>query len=114
IGKSNRIPRAESTSSTSDTVYIIFDNDRHIKINHMTDVRNIQPASSHICRYQKANFSRFESINRIYTGVLPFIGVNHTYILWPIFTFDESIALICHLFSFTKDNDTMKDFIILE
>src|SRR5690606_12614576 len=75
------------SSSTSNAMHIIFDNDRHIKIKHMTHVGNVQTTCSDIRGHEDTNISLLKGVNRVYTCILSLIGMDNPYMFLPVFPF---------------------------
>jgi len=67
--------RVAGTPGAANAVNIIFRMNRHIKIDHMADFRNIQPARCHITGNQNLDRPVSEAVEGFQSGMLRHIAV---------------------------------------
>src|SRR5690606_26199591 len=84
VAKGDGIARIRGPPRAAYAVDIILDNDGHVKINHVADVAHVQPTGGHIRGHQDADAPLLEGVNRIYSGVLPFIRVDNAHLVCAI------------------------------
>src|SRR5690606_18713314 len=97
-----------------DTMYVILNHNGNIKINDMTNIRNIQSSCSDIGSDQKSDFTGLERVYRINPCILSLIGMNNTNIFPTISPFQKSIYMISYGLCFAKNDHTMEGLIIHE
>src|SRR5690606_33235625 len=92
------------SARTADSMHIIFDDDRHIKVDYVAHIADIKPPCRNIGGHQYPYSSVFKSLNRIDPGVLPFVGMNYPDAFRTILAFKETKNLICYRFGFTEND----------
>ncbi|MNN35831.1 hypothetical protein D3C81_1496960 [compost metagenome] len=112
IAKSDCIPFIEGSTSTSNTMHIVFYNNRNFKIDYVAHVGNIESPRCNIRCNKDTDISLLKCVDRVYTGILSFISMNDTNFIFAIFTFQKMKNVICNLFCLTKNNQSAKSFII--
>src|SRR5690606_14104288 len=108
IAKGNRVPFFKCPPGSSNPMYIIFSDDRNLKVDNVTHHTYVQAPSGYISRYKNSQTAFFKRGNRIYPGILPFVCMDYPYVLYPILPLQKRIYIIGYPTRSTKHDDPIE------